>query len=56
MNDLSDELLVEAYIEANKMRLDSHFIQQLRKELTKRSINVKKLELGNKSSKINGAT
>ncbi|NBD26194.1 sporulation histidine kinase inhibitor Sda [Paenibacillus glycinis] len=39
MEQLSDELLLDAYIAANKYNLETEFIEMLRDELKRRSIS-----------------
>lgn len=40
MHQLSDEFLIEAYIQAKKQNLDSHFISLLLAEIQSRGINL----------------
>lgn len=42
MKILSDEELIQAYIEAKKLGLDTKFIQQLATEIKKRQIYIDK--------------
>ncbi|WP_337970204.1 sporulation histidine kinase inhibitor Sda [Virgibacillus salexigens] len=42
MEHLTDDSLVEAYILGKKLNLDNSFLQKLRTELIRRSINIQK--------------
>lgn len=47
MDNLSDEVLREAYLKARKLQLDPHFITLLEQEMHKRAISLHEVEIDN---------
>ncbi|GIM47145.1 hypothetical protein DNHGIG_26940 [Collibacillus ludicampi] len=44
MHQLSDEILIEAYLQAIEQKLDAHFINLLLEEIQSRGINIDALK------------